>query len=637
MNYRYLLSPAKIGSLTIKNRCIMAPMSAALAHADGSVSDELIAYLNARAEGGIGLILTEYAFVSPEGRSSDHQLSVADDSMIPGLRRMVEEVHRRNTKIGLQLQHGGRRSIIKCTAPSPIPKALGQEVPHALTRAEIHTLIQSFVDAAVRAKKAGFDLVEIHCAHGYLLNDFLSPSGNRRTDEYGGGIKGRARIVTEIIQGIKASNGIDYPVSVRINGDDMIPDGHHKRDSAAMAQLFEAAGADLLNVSGGMNGVGYGIAPAAQKTGYNVDSADEISRAVDVAVGVAGRINEPEYAEEILRTTKIRFITIGRALFADPEFVNKAAGGREEEIAPCVGCLQRCYGNYGHGDGTYRSCMINPFAMRETKFHISPATVKKSVVIVGAGPSGLEAAWIAAARGHSVTVLEKDCAPGGQLRAAATPPHKQLLARAVSYYREMCMKYGVAISYETAATASEILSLHPDTVIVATGGVPARPPISGIDSANVFSGTEILMGTHIRGHRVLVIGGGAQGAEAADYLGQLGYDVTIVEMRDGIALDDPEAARAMLLDRLAKHGARILTCTIVKEIFSDGADCEQAGKSIHLRGFDAVVLSVGTKSFDPLSESLLNKVPEIKVIGDAQHASNAVDAIYQGAVMGLTI
>ena len=636
MKYKYLFTPAKIGSLELKNRCIMAPMSAALANPDGTVSDELIAYFVARAKGGMGLIMTEYAFVQPNGRSSDHQISVAEDSMIPGLARLAEAVHENGAKICLQLQHGGRRSCVESTAPSPIPFDKGHPTPRVLTTAEVYKLVDDFVAGAVRAKKAGYDMVEVHCAHGYLLNDFVSPRANRRVDEFGGSMEGRARAAVMIIRGIKEACGADYPVSVRLSGEELVTDGNRKRDAAAMAQLFEEAGADLINVSCGVNGVGYGIAPAAKETGHNVEAAEEIHRVVDCAVSVAGRINEPEYAEAILRAGKAEFVSFGRALFADPEFANKAMEGREEEICPCVGCLQRCYGSYGHG-GVYRSCMVNPFAMRETTMKLEPAEVKKKIVVVGAGPAGMEAAWTAAARGHAVTLYEKEASVGGQFQIAAMPPHKQLLARAITYYYRMCQKYGVEMHFNTEVDKALILAQKPDAVILATGGTPIRPRIPGMEEVQTLYGSEVLMGAPLKGDRCLVIGGGSQGAETADYLGQLGYEAAVVEMRDGIALDDAEATRRMLLERFDQNHVQCYTGATVKHVYADGVDYEKDGEIKSLRGYDNIIISIGVRSFNPLEEQLKGEAAQVIAVGDASEAKNAVNALYVAAVTGTTI
>ena len=636
MRYKCLLAPGKIGTLEVKNRAIMAPMSAALANTDGTVTDELIAYLTERARGGIGLILTEYAYVQESGKSSDHQISAADDGKIEGLKKMTDAVHEAGSKIGLQLQHGGRRSIVDVQSASPIPMDLTQPTPRELTTKEVYTLIDDFIAAAVRAQKAGFDLVEVHCSHGYLLNDFVSPHTNRRTDEFGGGVKGRANLPVQIVKGIKAACGEDFPISVRVNGDDMMEDGNLKRDAAEFCMLLDEAGADLLDVSGGMRGVGYGIAPAAKETGYNVEAAAEIGKVTDCAVSVAGRINEPEYAEEILRAGYAQFVSIGRALFADPEFVNKAAEGREEEILACVGCLQRCYGSYGHG-GVFRSCMVNPFAMRETTLKADPAQEKKKIVVVGAGPAGMECAWIAAKRGHEVVLFEKSGNIGGQFRAAAMPPHKQLLARALAYYYRMCVKYGVEIRLGTEAGPETILAEKPDAVVLATGGTPIVPPIPGMDKIDLTFGSEILMGKRPKGKRVLVIGGGSQGAETADYLGVLGYEAAVIEMRDGIALDDHEATRKMLLARLEKNGVKSYIGSTVKAVYPDGVDYEKDGKAASIRDFDDVILSIGVRSYNPLEKELEGKVKELYAVGDAQIARNAVNALYTAACLGCSL
>lgn len=636
MNYKYLFTPEKIGSLEIKNRTIMAPMSAALGNPDGTMSDELLAYYTARAKGGVGMILTEYAFVTPEGRSSDHQISIADDSVIPGLQKLTETMHQYDCKIGLQLQHGGRRAMgenCDLVAPSPIAMEYGARVPHAMTTQEVYDLIDAFVAAAVRAQKAGFDLVEVHCAHGYLLNDFVSPRANRRTDEFGGSIAGRAKAPIEIIKGIKKACGKDFPVSVRVSADEMVEDGNKKRDSAVIAMLLEEAGADLINVSCGVNGVGKGIAPAARETGHNVEAAEQIRKVVDIKVGVAGRITEPAYAEMVLRSGSADFVTIGRPLFADPEFVLKAEEGRENEICPCVSCLLRCYGNYGHG-GIFRGCMVNPFAMRETTLVPKPAEVQKNIVVVGGGPAGLETAWVAAKRGHHVTLLEKNSYVGGQFQAAAVPPHKQLIASAICYYRTMCEKYGVEIRYNTEADKELILSLKPDAVVLATGGQPLLPPIPGLKEADTLTGLQILGGVQPGGKKILVLGGGAQGAETADHLGDYGYDVTVVEMRDGIALDDPQAVREKLFERFERNGVKCMPGTTVKYIYSDGVDAEKDGEKVTLRGFDRVVMSLGVRNFNPLEEQLTGLVDQVVTVGDATRGSNAVEALYKAAVLG---
>ncbi|MGN1140052.1 MAG: FAD-dependent oxidoreductase [Oliverpabstia sp.] len=636
MKYKKLLSPAKIGSLEVKNRVIMAPMSAALGNPDGTVSDALIAYLTARADGGVGMIITEYCFVTEEGRSSDHQISITDDEKIPGLKKLVDAVHEHGAKICLQLQHGGRRSMVKVMAPSAILKQTDRVTPYEMTTQDVYDLIDAFIAGAVRAKKAGFDMVEVHCSHGYLLNDFVSPCANRRTDEFGGGLTGRAKAPVMIIEGIKKACGADYPISVRLNGEDMVSDGNLARDSAALAMLLEEAGADLIDVSGGMNGVGYGIAPAAVKTGYNSEPAEEIHKIVDIPVAVAGRINEPEYAESLLRKGEVEFITLGRSLFADPDFVNKAAEGKEEEICPCVGCLQRCYGSYGHG-GQFRGCMVNPFSMRETVLKLEPAKTRKKVVVVGAGIAGMETAWTAAARGHEVELFEQGSYAGGQFRIASIPPHKQLLARACIYYNNMCKKYGVKMHFNTKADKTLIESCNPDVVVVATGGNPLVPGIPGLKDSGCIANREILLGRIAPGNKALILGGGLQGAETADFMAEHGYEVTIIEMRDGIAMDDHPATQKLLLERLNSNHVDMITSAKVEKVYPDGVDYTKGEEKYGLHGFDSIILAFGTRSNNALVDELKELNAEVITVGDAVKAGNAVEAIYRGAVLGATI
>jgi len=281
--------------------------------------------------------------------------------------------------------------------------------------------------------------------------------------------------------------------------------------------------------------------------------------------------------------------------------------------------------------------MVNPFAMRETTLIARPTERKKNIVVVGAGPAGLETAWLAAARGHSVAIYDKGEMPGGQFRAAAIPPHKQLLTRAIAYYRTMCEKYGVKLVFNTEVTKDMILNLKPDTVVLATGGTPLLPRIPGIDESDILTGQEVLLGADVGGKRVLVIGGGAQGAETADHLGQYGYEVTVVEMRDSIALDDPEAVRELLFERFAETGVVTMPGTTVKQIYKDGADCEKDGEAIKLRNYDRVVLALGVRAFNPLETELKDIVKELIVVGDAARASDAVEAIYKGALLGVSL
>jgi 2,4-dienoyl-CoA reductase-like NADH-dependent reductase (Old Yellow Enzyme family) len=423
----HLFSPIRINSLEIKNRLFMPPMATGYATIRGEVTDRLIAYYVERAKGGPGLITVEFTYVNPTGKLFDHMLGLYDDEMISGLEKLTEAIHQNGAKIAIQISHAGRRTHSNVTgsipvAPSPIPRLNG-EVPKELSIGEIQRLIGDFVSSAIRAKDAGFDAVMVHMAHGYLINQFLSPLSNRRQDQYGGTIEGRARFGIEIIRGIREHLGEDFPITCRYCADEFMEMGFDIDQSKQVAKLIVQSGIDAIDVSAGTHETDYIMsAPSSIPNGFLVHLSAALKEVVQVPVGIVGRIADPFLAEDILAKGKADFVSMGRALIADPELPLKAHEGRFLEIRPCTACNQGCNDRmYQHLD---ISCQTNPMTGRELDFKIEPAIEKKRVLIVGAGPAGLEAARVAALRGHEVHLYERDQDLGGQLKLASKPPGK---------------------------------------------------------------------------------------------------------------------------------------------------------------------------------------------------------------------
>ena len=644
MNFPALLSPIKIGSMEVKNRFVVPPMGSNYANPDGSVSQQLIDYHVARAKGGFGLIIVEVTAVEPAGKAIPFEPGLWSDEFIPGWKKLVDEVHKYGAKIAVQLHHAGRQTskdIIgqQPVAPSAVPCPVMKEIPRELTTQEVYDLIGNFRDAAVRARDAGFDAVEIHGAHGYLIAQFMSAYSNKRIDEFGGNFISRMKFPLEIIRSIRREVGNGYPLIFRMSGDEKVHGGRAIDETRAIASLVEQAGANAVDISiCNYGSLHWMFVPGAVPLGFNAVAAEEVKKSVKIPVIAVGRINDPFLAEDILQSGKADMIALGRESLADPEWPNKVAANTPEEIAPCIACLQGCVGYLFDPEHLKISCLVNPFTGREGTLKIEKTEKPKKVMIVGGGPAGLEAAWVAARRGHQVTLYEKQNVLGGQFRIGGIPSTKDDILRAIKYYITMGKKYGVEHKLGVEVTPELVISEKPDVVILATGGIPLLPDIRGIDNPKFAKAVDVLDGKTDVGEKVLVVGGGIVGAETADFIGEHGRKVTIIEMESEIAKGMPDGPRLYLMERLKEYGVSCLTGAVVKEFLDDGVVYLKDGRKEKITGFDSIVLALGTKSYNPLEEELKGRVDaEIYVVGDAVKARKAIQAIEEGARIAVTI
>ncbi|MEJ2740426.1 MAG: FAD-dependent oxidoreductase, partial [Dehalococcoidia bacterium] len=610
-----IFSPVKINSLELANRFVIPPMASTLANEDGTVSQALIDYWVARAKGGWGLLIVEFTAIDPLGKVGACHPYLWGDEFIEGLKKLTDAVHEHGAKIAVQLSHTGRQTFQEIigipgaqpVSASPIPCPLDKEIPRELSSDEVYELIEKFSDAAVRAKIAGFDAVEIHGAHGYLLAQFMSAYSNKRVDEFGGSLYNRMRFPLEVIRTARKKLGPSYPLLFRMSGEERIPGGRTLDESRVVARMVVEAGIDAVDISVGVSGSAqFIIPPPAMAPGFLLYTSEEIKKAVSVPVIAVGRINDPLLAEDAIETGKADLIAWGRSSLADPELPNKIAAGLLDEICPCIACVQGCTRSFPFPGkplsklGT--TCLVNPFCGREGELQIIPANKIKDVIVVGGGPGGLEAAWIAAARGHRVTLYERQQVLGGQYRIAAIPPFKQDIARAISYYIHMCKKFGVVFKMGIEATAGRIINGKPDVVIIATGGEPVIPDIKGAHGARIVTAQEILEGKVRPGNNVLIVGGGMVGSEVADFLGEHLHNVTLVEMLPDIACDTPVSVKFFLLRRLKDYDVTIETGTSVVEFLDDGAVVDRNGEKSRLEGFDTIVLAMGVRSVNNLKD-----------------------------------
>ena len=523
--------------------------------------------------------------------------------------------------------------------PSAIPSSAHLEPVKAFTTEECYQMADFYGEAARRAKAAGFDGVEVHGAHFYLLGQFMSRYVNKRIDEFGGDYKGRFRLAKLCIQRVKEVCGESYPVTFRLSTEEFLDGGSNLDDAVIYACLAQEAGADAINISIGSGIGGNIITPSYFDPGFNVKAAAKIKENVTIPTIVVGRINDPVLAEHIVKSGQADMVALGRQSVADSEFPKKVKEGRTGEIFQCTGCMQRCY--YAEGcekDDKGISCILNPFSGKESRWKIRTAEKRKKVLIAGAGAAGLECAWVLAKRGHEVQIYEKEDLPGGNFRLASVPPHKNDFARAIYTYLNLCKKYGAKVITGTEVTIEILNQENPDSIVLATGAKPLVPPIKGIDKADIKFASDILSGREIIGQKkVLIMGGGLVGCELAEYLNQFHNQVTIVEMQSMLAKEDVKRSRVVLMERLRKAGTTQCTNTKILEILPDGIRAETPDGEKEMRGYDKLILALGYQSNNPLQETADSMGKEVHVIGDAARARNAKFAIYEGAKLGMSL
>ncbi len=630
-----LFEPIEIGGMKVKNRIVMPAGETNFHTPDGGVTDTLVEFYRERAKGGVGFAVVGVAKIEPHFFGG---IAIYDDKYIPDLKRISDVFHEYDVKCAVQLWHPGRYEISfdpnrTPVAPSPIPPPIfTKKVPKELTKEEILQIEDEFADAAVRAKKAGFDAVELIGSAGYLISQFFSPATNKRTDEYGGSIENRTRFAVEIIQKIKEKCGENFPILIRIPGDEFIEGGNTVKEMKQIAKILDDAGVAAINVMAGWHESRRPLITMLVPRGGFAYLAAEIKEAVGVPVIASHRINDPLVAEKILQEGKADMVAMLRPLIADPELPNKAKEERFDEIKKCIACGQGCMDMVMQAQPI--TCLVNPTVGREVEFRDLKADKKKKVVIVGGGPGGCMAAEFLAKKGHEVVLFEKTDKLGGQFNIAANSPLAYEFAELGKYFMSVLPKLGVKIHYNTTADAEKVLAENPDVVIVAVGASPLIPPIPGVE--NAVTAFDVLTGKVDVGENVIVIGGGGVGCDTAAKLANDGKKVTIVEMLPKIGADIGVSTRWTVLLYLNEKGVKMLTNTKAVEIRPNAVVVEQNGERKEL-ACDTVVIAVGTKPNDGLYDELQGKVAELYKIGDCVKPRKALDATKEAADLALKI
>jgi len=634
---KHLFSSIRIKKMEIPNRIVMPPMGTNLGNPDGTVSEANLAYMKRRARGGAGLIITEISAVHPTGMAIPSELGSYDDRFIPGLKKLAEVIHAHGSKAVLQLHHTGRESLFllkagKAIAPSPIRSLVFGMTPREMTREEIQELIVAFGAAAFRGKQAGFDGVEVHGAHGYLLTQFLSALSNQRADEYGGDLANRSRFIREVLREVRQRVGEEFPVSLRLSAEEFIKGGYTVEDLKPLLPEWVKDGADIIHASLGTHGSPAGItsAPIEYMPGFNVGRAKRIKEIVNVPVIGVGRFTDLHLADEVIGRGEADLVAFGRQFLADPDFILKSREGRFDDVRKCIACNQGCIERLILGEGNIR-CAINPETGQETLYPQGPAALRRRVWVIGGGAAGMTAACEAARLGHRVDLFEKEEEWGGQLRYAGKPPFKGVYQQWGAWLGAQARKMGVTLHPGVEVTEKMIQEGNPEAVILAAGGEKIVPDIPGADLPHVCDAWQILMGEVTPKKHVLVIGGGLIGMETADFLSQKGTQVTLVEVLKRSPVLKITSHGYMLHTRLREAGCKLLFDTTVRRIEPSSVTLISQGTEEALSPIDQVVVAVGLKASEGLKKFLENKGIRHFVVGDAVSPRRIIEATEEGA------
>ena len=626
-NFPHLFEPIQIGKTTVKNRIFMPPLSTNLAD-KGYVTDALVEHYSNRARGGVGLIVTEVTTVEPTYTYLPGDMSIYDDSYISGWKKLVDAVHKYDTKILSQLFHPAYMAFPvpgtpQLIAPSNVGPYYAKSAPRAVTVEELHVLVRQFGEAALRFKKAGGDGVEIQCAHAHgLLGGFLTPLYNKRTDEYGGDINGRLRLTLEVIREVRKQCGDDFIIDVRISGDEYSEGGLTLNDMIYVSKQLEKEGVDFLHVSGG-NTIKRGSSMPAPGTSPapHAHASEEIRKHVHIPVATVARINEPWVAEELIADGKADICMIGRANLCDSEFANKAREGRTDDIRPCIGC-GRCLTGIMFGKPI--ACTVNPSV--ETN-DIDEADVKKKVLVIGGGPAGMEAAYVAKKRGHEVVLCEKEKELGGLLRLAAVPISKQELCKVIKFMARRLNNEGIDVRTGCEVTPQMLEDEFKDYEIICSTGAKPKEIEAFKQFKQTMTADDILSGRKFPGRKIVILGGGSVGCETADYLAPLvndlfpaNRDVTVIEMTGSLMTGEGGAAKSRLTQRLMSKGVKLLLNAQVKKVDESTITYEQDGEEHTIKDADTLVFAVG---YTPTKVEYENA----HYIGDCGKVGNLKDAI----------
>ena len=640
--FQALFEPGSIGVMTLKNRVIMAPISSNLAAEDGTVSEELLFHYVERARGGVGLIIVENVCITyPLGRHGAAEPRIDEDAFTPGLGRLTHAIHQGGAKAAVELTHPGMSADVRymagetAVAPSAVPRAKDGFMPRALSHEEIVEVIGEYVEAARRARQAGFDAVELQACHGLLVNQFLSPLTNRRRDEYGGNRENRIRFLVEILEGIKRHVGFDFPVMVRLVAEDVLDGGLTLEDGRWFAHRLEQGGADAIHPDFGLGGKEKRLEPMPYPQAWRVYLAEKMKARISIPVIAVGVIREPWVAEEILLAGKADFVALGRALIADPEWPNKARTGDVRAIRRCIGCNE-CVIARHVADAPLR-CSLNASVGRGAEAcRLERVVTPKRVLVIGGGPAGMEAARVAALRGHRVALYEQEPRLGGMVNVAAIPPGKGKLNWITEFFAHELPRLGVEVCLGESLDAEKVRALNPDVVILATGSEPAIPEIPLTDGSNVLVAQELLASQmRCTGQRFAMVGGGMLGLETAEYLAAQGNAVTVLKRYETIGRGIEPLYRDYLLRELKKHGVEIVTCVEVEAIHADGVLVRDDAAGQRVVPADRVVLARGAKPSGELASAIQDLEPI--VVGDAVQPRKIIDAIEEGYLAAMVI